>query len=52
LTIPWYRSLWLSSVTTLRLTFDGAEVPEEDLTVELDGVRYGIADLPQQSDVL
>ena len=52
LTIPWYRSLWLSSVTTLRLTFDGVEVPEEDLAFELDGVRYGIADLPQQSDVL
>ena len=52
LTIPWYRSLWLSSVTTLRLTFDGVQVPEEDLTFELDGVRYSIADLPQQSDVL
>ncbi|MEY9951489.1 DUF6379 domain-containing protein [Leifsonia sp. EB34] len=52
LTIPWYRSLWLSSVSTLRLTLDGAEVPEEDLTFELDGVRYAIADLPQQSDVL
>ncbi|ANF32530.1 pyruvate formate-lyase [Leifsonia xyli] len=52
LTIPWYRSLWLSSVTTLRLTLDGAEVPEEDLAFELDGVRYAIPDLPQQSDVL
>ncbi|MEN2742408.1 DUF6379 domain-containing protein [Microbacterium sp. X-17] len=52
LTIPWYRSLWLSSVTTIRLTLDGAAVPEEDLAFELDGVRYRIADLPQQSDVL
>ncbi|MBN9633563.1 MAG: diguanylate cyclase, partial [Actinobacteria bacterium] len=52
LTIPWYRSLWLSSVTTLRLTVDGVEVPEEDLAFELDGGRYSIADLPQQSDVL
>lgn len=52
LTIPWYRSLWLSSVSTLRLTLDGVAVPEEDLTFELDGVRYAIADLPQQSDVL
>src|SRR6185312_12844338 len=52
LTIPWYRSLWLSSVTTFRLTLEGAEVPEEDLAFELDGVRYRVADLPQQSDVL
>ena len=28
LTIPWYRSLWLSSVGTLRLTIDGEPVPE------------------------
>jgi sugar phosphate isomerase/epimerase len=52
LTIPWYRSLWLSSVTTFRLTLDGVAVPEEDLAFELDGVRYRVADLPQQSDVL
>ncbi|MGN7799619.1 C-glycoside deglycosidase beta subunit domain-containing protein [Leifsonia sp. 22587] len=52
LTIPWYRSLWLSSVSTIRLTVDGAEVPEEDLSFELDGVRYAIAELPQQSEKL
>ena len=27
LTLPWYRSLWLSSVTSLQLTIDGVEVP-------------------------
>ena len=52
LTIPWYRSLWLSSVGALRLVVDGEAVPAEDLAFELDGVRYGIADLPDQSDVL
>lgn len=52
LTIPWYRSLWLSSVSTLRLTLDGEEVPEEDLSFELDGVRFAIADLPAQSETL
>ncbi|KHK97438.1 pyruvate formate-lyase [Microbacterium mangrovi] len=52
LTIPWYRSLWLSSVTTIRLTIDGVDVPEADLAFELDGVRYAIGDLPGQSDVL
>ncbi|WP_456284039.1 C-glycoside deglycosidase beta subunit domain-containing protein [Microbacterium sp. JZ101] len=52
LTIPWYRSLWLSSVTSIALTVDGEQVPESDLTFELNGTRYAIADLPQQSDVL
>jgi len=52
LTIPWYRSLWLSSVTTLTVTIDGVPVPEADLVFELDGARYALADLPQQSDVL
>jgi len=52
LTIPWYRSLWLSSVGSLRLSVDGVAVPQEDLTFELDGTRYALADLPAQSDVL
>ncbi|WP_243075303.1 DUF6379 domain-containing protein [Microbacterium sp. SS28] len=52
LTLPWYRSLWLSSVSTLRVTVDGAEVPAADLALELDGRRYDIAELPLQSDVL
>ncbi len=52
LTIPWYRSLWLSSVGTLQLTIDGEPVPEQDLAFELDGVRYAVPDLPEQSDVL
>lgn len=52
LTIPWYRSLWLSSVTTLRLTVDGEPVDDADLALELDGVRYSLHELPDQGDVL
>src|SRR6478735_4789782 len=52
LTLPWYRSLWLSSVTSLQLTVDGVEVPVDDLAFELQGVRYSLDELPQQSDVL
>ena len=52
LTLPWYRSLWLSSVTSLQLTLDGEEVPAEDLAFELQGVRYSLDQLPEQSDVL
>ena len=52
LTLPWYRSLWLSSVASLQLTIDGDEVPAEDLAFELQGVRYSLDQLPEQSDVL
>ncbi|MGU3644311.1 DUF6379 domain-containing protein [Microbacterium sp. C23T] len=52
LTIPWYRSLWLSSVSTLRLTVDGVEIGTDDLAFEIDGTRYAIAELSQQSETL
>jgi sugar phosphate isomerase/epimerase len=52
LTLPWYRSLWLSSVTTLQLTVDGEAVDAADLAFELDGVRYALDELPRESDVL
>jgi sugar phosphate isomerase/epimerase len=52
LTLPWYRSLWLSSVTSLKLAIDGLQVPEADLSLELGGIRYSIADLPAQSETL
>ncbi|XAZ31835.1 DUF6379 domain-containing protein [Paenarthrobacter ureafaciens] len=52
LTLPWYRSLWLSSVSTLELSVDGEKVPQEDLTLELGGKAYSLAELPAQSEVL
>jgi sugar phosphate isomerase/epimerase len=52
LTLPWYRSLWLSSVTTLRVTIDGQDVPVDELSFELNGRRYDVDELPDQSDTL
>ncbi len=52
LTLPWYRSLWLSSVGTLKVTIDGTEVSAGDIAFELQGVRYTLDQLPEQSDVL
>src|SRR3954452_14990421 len=52
LVLPWYRSLWLSSVTSLALTVDGEEVPAGDLSFELAGRSYRLDELPEQSDVL
>ena len=52
LTLPWYRSLWLSSVGTLKVTIDGVEVSAADIAFELNGVRYTLDQLPEQSEVL
>jgi hypothetical protein len=52
LSLPWYRSLWLSSVTTVRVTVDGDEVPEDDLSFEMGGRRYALDELPDQSETL
>ncbi|WP_156761518.1 C-glycoside deglycosidase beta subunit domain-containing protein [Microbacterium karelineae] len=52
LQIPWYRSLWLSSVTSITLAIDGAEVPQADLVLELGGRRYALDELPEQSETL
>ena len=37
LTLPWYRSLWLSSVGTLRVTIDGAPVDPADADLRTRG---------------
>ncbi|HYP74134.1 MAG TPA: DUF6379 domain-containing protein, partial [Microbacterium sp.] len=52
LTLPWYRSLWLSSVSTITLTIDGEGVPQDALAFELAGTRYPLDALPQQSETL
>ncbi|MGN7949325.1 C-glycoside deglycosidase beta subunit domain-containing protein [Microbacterium sp. 22215] len=52
LTLPWYRSLWLSSVSALALTVDGEEVAPEDLRFELHGRSYAIDELSDQSETL
>jgi sugar phosphate isomerase/epimerase len=52
LTLPWYRSLWLSSVTSLDLTVDGEVVPQEDLRFVLGDHEYTLEELPGQSETL
>ncbi|MBN9605342.1 MAG: sugar phosphate isomerase/epimerase [Actinomycetales bacterium] len=52
LDLPWYRSLWLSSVSSLGVTVDGEEVPAGDLRLELGGRRYRLDELPEQSETL
>lgn len=52
LTLPWYRSLWLSSVTSLELTIDGEAVPESDIRFRIAERDYRLDELPAQSETL
>lgn len=52
LTLPWYRSLWLSSVSRITLEVDGVPVPPSDLRFELDGTSYPLEELPEKSETL
>ncbi|SFO60895.1 hypothetical protein SAMN05660359_04684 [Geodermatophilus obscurus] len=52
LTVPWYRSLWLSSVSDVTVAVEGREVPRSDLRVELGERTYRVEELADQWDVL
>ncbi|MBN9240173.1 MAG: pyruvate formate-lyase [Micrococcales bacterium 70-64] len=52
LTIPWYRSLWLSSVVKLELAVHGEPVDPADIVFELAGTRYALDELAAQTEVL
>ena len=52
LTIPWYRSLWLSSVSDIAVAIDGRPIASERLRIELGDRAYRVAELADQWDVL
>ncbi len=52
LTVPWYRSLWLSSVSDIAVSVEGRAVAKDDLRVELGERTYGVDELQEQWDVL
>ena len=52
LTVPWYRSLWLSSVTDVAVAVEGRQIPKDDLRVELGERTYRVDQLADQWDVL
>ncbi len=52
LTVPWYRSLWLSSVTDIAVAVNGTAVPANDLRVELGGRTYRVEELGEQWQTL
>lgn len=52
LKIPWYRSLWVSSVSDVVVRIDGDEVPKESLRAEINGKTFTIDELGDQWDEL
>jgi Domain of unknown function (DUF6379) len=52
LTVPWYRSLWLSSVSDIAVAIDGHRIPAGSLHAELGDRTFGIDELAGQWDVL
>jgi hypothetical protein len=52
LTVPWYRSLWLSSVSDIAVSVEGREIPKDDLRVELGEQTFRVEELADQWDVL
>jgi hypothetical protein len=52
LTVPWYRSLWLSSVTDIAVAVEGKEIPKDELRVELGERTYRVEELQDRWDVL
>lgn len=51
LRLPWYRSLPLSVVMPTQLLVDGEPVSLEGATVEYEGQRYTLAELPERTRV-
>lgn len=52
LTVPWYRSLWLSSVSGISVAIEGKEIPNDQLRVQLREQTYRVDELQERWDVL
>ena len=52
LSLPWYRSVWLSSVSAVSVSLGGRPVPQEELIIEFGGRRFRPAELTEQWDTL
>jgi hypothetical protein len=52
LKIPWYRSLWLSSVSDVAVRVSGHDIPKDVLRAEINGRTYTVDELGEQWDQL
>jgi hypothetical protein len=52
LTVPWYRSLWVSSISTISVNFDGVDIPQEKLSFRINGKTFSMEEVPNQWEEL
>jgi hypothetical protein len=52
MTVPWYRSLWVSSVTSISVHIDGAEVSQDKLSFRLNNLSWPMSEVPNQWETL
>jgi len=52
LTVPWYRSLWVSSITSIAVNLDGVDLPQEKMSFRINGKRFTLAEVPEQWEEL
>jgi hypothetical protein len=52
LTIPWYRSLWVSSISTITVNVDGNDIAQEKMSFRINGKRFTLAQVPDQWEEL
>ena len=52
LTVPWYRSLWVSSITTITVSIDGTEIPQDALRFRINGKTFTLDEVPNQWEEL
>lgn len=52
LTVPWYRSLWVSSISSIDIKIDGADIPQDKLSLRINGKRFTMSEVPKQWEEL
>jgi hypothetical protein len=52
LTVPWYRSLWVSSVSSIAVTLDGQELAQDKMSFRINGKRFSLDEVPNQWEEL
>jgi hypothetical protein len=52
MTVPWYRSLWVSSVTSINVHVDGVEVPQDKMSFRLNDKSWPMSEVPNQWETL
>ena len=52
MTVPWYRSLWVSSVTSIDVKVDGKEIAQDAMRFRINGKSFTMDEVPNQWEEL